>query len=236
MSVTRITPTAWPIALFLLAGCTPSALPAEAPATIVEAPRDANERSNGAPADSGAPAATGASTPSPPSTPSTPTPTSTAAPPPPSAPSTTLSEAGTEEDRIRFEFRDKSVPPPHHRSYTIVATRGFIRKTVTSYGTVLADAQLPFTSEAFDKLVRALRTYGVASKPAGNARVACAGGTGRSLDVRVARRTQVTGTAERCGASEAGSLGGNLDAWVAELDKVAPKGAAATARAEDKGY
>lgn len=125
---------------------------------------------------------------------------------------------------------------PPHRSYTVVATRGFIRKTVTSYGTVLADAQLPFTSEAFDKLARALRTYGVASRPAGNARVACAGGTGRSLDVRVARRGLVTGSADRYGASDAGSLGGNLDAWVAELDKVALNAAAPTARAEDKGY
>ncbi len=226
MSIKKTKPTAWPIALLALVGCTPSAPAAQEPATIVEAPRDAGEPTRDAQADSGA-LATAASTPSEPTTPAAPV----VRPPP-----ATLSEAGADEDRIHFEFRDKSVPPPHHRSYTVVATRGFIRKTVTSYGTVLADAQLPFTSEAFDKLVRALRTFGVASKPAGNARVACAGGTGRSLDVRVARRALVTGSAERCGGSDAGSLGGNLDAWVAELDKVAPNAAAPTARAEDKGY
>ena len=55
-SIKKTKPTAWPLALLALVGCTPSAPAAQEPATIVEAPRHADEPTHDAPADSGAPA------------------------------------------------------------------------------------------------------------------------------------------------------------------------------------
>jgi len=128
------------------------------------------------------------------------------------------------------------VPPPYHRSFTIVATRTFIRKTVTSYGTVLGDAQSPFTSEAFDKAVAALRAHKIANKAKGPERPGCTGGTGRSLEVKVARKLIVQGEVERCGGAVSGTLSGDLDAFSAALDREAPQPGGPRAASEDKGY
>lgn len=58
-------------------------------------------------------------------------------------------------DQISFEFRDASVPPQYHRSYTIDVSKEESRVVVDSYGDVLAEQTEAITPETWGNLQKA---------------------------------------------------------------------------------
>lgn len=106
------------------------------------------------------------------------------------------------------------------------ATRTEIRKKIDSYGDVVSDTRAPFSSASFDALVASLKTHRVESRAAGAPGAACTGGTGRSLRVRIGRRVVLDGASDRCGGKDSGTLAGDVDGWVDELDRAVPPPAA----------
>lgn len=120
---------------------------------------------------------------------------------------------------VEYRFSDASVPPEHHRSYTLAITAGEVRIVVDSYGDVLHDVTRSLPAEAWGR-VRA----DVARLPAAaedDVDDGCTGGTGRALRVRDADRVVVDLEAEACGGEGAARVDA-LDAVVQPVIAAVP--------------
>ncbi|MEM8534742.1 MAG: hypothetical protein AAGF95_28130 [Chloroflexota bacterium] len=58
--------------------------------------------------------------------------------------------------RIEYRFRDSSVPPEYHRSYTIIATPQEATIVVDSYGDILAEERYIITEQQFRAIGQSL--------------------------------------------------------------------------------
>lgn len=54
---------------------------------------------------------------------------------------------------MTFEFTDSSVPPEHHRSFTVTASGHEVNVVVDSYGDVLHDVTEPMPAEAWEEFL-----------------------------------------------------------------------------------
>ncbi len=65
----------------------------------------------------------------------------------------TSSMSSSAPDRIVYDFRDSSVPPPYHRSYTIEVSSETAKVNVRDYDKVLAEKEVEMTEEKWKALV-----------------------------------------------------------------------------------
>jgi hypothetical protein len=56
---------------------------------------------------------------------------------------------------VEYHFHDSSVPPPYHRSYTLLVVPGAARVIVDSYGDVLHDERLDLDALTWERCVTA---------------------------------------------------------------------------------
>ena len=94
---------------------------------------------------------------------------------------------------IRYRYRDSSVPPPGHRSYTLLVTPDASRVSVDEYGTVLTEAELPTDLDAVGETLRRLSESDLPESLGGG----CGGSPSLTLEVSDAsgasvRRAAVT--------------------------------------------
>jgi hypothetical protein len=84
-------------------------------------------------------------------------------------------------DRLVYQFHDKAVPPPFHRSFTITATSTNIVRVVDSYGREIERSEKPLSKAQFDRLLSVYRRagYGTKVEPVNTA---CTGGTGETIE------------------------------------------------------
>lgn len=81
---------------------------------------------------------------------------------------------------VEYHFGDSSVPPEHHRSYTLTVRQGKARLVVDSYGDVLHDVSQPIGPAMWTALLdeaAALESFSPEEEQG------CTGGTSRSLEV-----------------------------------------------------
>ncbi|HEY8523946.1 MAG TPA: hypothetical protein VIL48_03215 [Acidimicrobiales bacterium] len=79
---------------------------------------------------------------------------------------------------VEYHFQDSSVPPEHHRSYTLTVEPSGARIVVDSYGDVLHDERAPVDDATWSQLIAAVE--GVDGLGGGGADD-CAGGTAHDL-------------------------------------------------------
>ncbi len=61
---------------------------------------------------------------------------------------------------VEYRFFDSSVPPPFHRSYTLVVRPGEARVVVDSYGDVLHDERVPLDTAEWERCAMAAAALG----------------------------------------------------------------------------
>lgn len=137
-------------------------------------------------------------------------------------PTTSAAAKPGEIDRIELRFQDASVPPPHHRSYTITLTPTRVRRVVDSYGDVLSDDAETLASGEFAGFVKSLQKLGLKSGT-GKGGDGCTGGTSRSLVAFAGSARVIEVSSATCGGKESGPLA-LAKAWVGEVEKRAPAG------------
>lgn len=94
---------------------------------------------------------------------------------------TTTEALALDHTVVRYHFGDSSVPPEHHRSYTVTVSKTKARIVVDSYGDVLHRATEPIDEQTWAGLVgdvsAMLEDGGEYDSEEG-----CAGGTSRGLE------------------------------------------------------
>ncbi len=83
---------------------------------------------------------------------------------------------------VEYRFFDSSVPPPYHRSYTLIVRPGEARVIVDSYGDVLHDERIPIDDADWDRC--ALAASALAGLAGGVFDDGFTGGTADRLVVR----------------------------------------------------
>ena len=125
--------------------------------------------------------------------------------------------------RIEYRFGDASVPPPHHRSYTITMTPDSLRIVVDSYGKVTAEHHDTGKQAAMDVMIAAIEKYGIqASKSVREAR-GCTGGTTESISWWEGEKEVFSASVYHCGGDDYGDLCGNVRGFAKELKKLVPQ-------------
>ena len=132
--------------------------------------------------------------------------------------SLSLSEAMT----VIYRFRDSSMPPEYHRSYTITVTRRKAELVVDSYGKVLSETHRNMTEEEFSQILDAIRAAGIGRQFELATGSRCTGGTTESLKLLNGEKVIFDGTAYRCGNDRFGNLAGDTSAVQKRLVRIFP--------------
>ncbi len=128
---------------------------------------------------------------------------------------------------IVFQFQDGSKPPEYHRSYRITATPSSIRKIVDSYGKVVSDDAGPLDATGFERIVNAIDRHGLVKRSLPGDHDDCTGGTSHRLEVKQGAQVLLDARVDHCGGTDEGTLAGNVEAFAAEIERLAPGNAAA---------
>ncbi len=116
----------------------------------------------------------------------------------------------TQVTDLVYEFMDSSVPPEHHRSYTITVTANQASVVIDSYGDVLADEQYDVTAEQVADLKDSLASNNIrnCTLPDDDG---CAGGTGQAITLSDGQGEVFGGTVYSCANEDSGDLCGDVN-------------------------
>jgi hypothetical protein len=124
-------------------------------------------------------------------------------------------------DVLVVRFRDRSVPPPYHHSFTITVTPQRIVRTDDAYGELLESREAAIEPATFAALVGALKVAGVHNVPA-DEDDGCTGGTGHEIALRRGGTSVVEGMVSHC-QGDRGSLGGDVLGFVEQVEQTAER-------------
>ena len=122
---------------------------------------------------------------------------------------------------IRYSFRDSSVPPRYHRSYTITITPKTAHVTVNSYGDQLADEKYEISPEQFNNLINTINQAALISGTI-NAEEGCVGGTSESLIINESNTPVYKGTVDNCGGTKVPASFGDIRTVVSSIKALIP--------------
>ena len=120
---------------------------------------------------------------------------------------------------VTYEFHDSSVPPPFHRSFTLVFDRAEARIVVDSYGDVLADRTAPVNQQTWDEVARGfpdVQALTLAEPAEG-----CTGGTGFTATVAVDGTVRFSLSGLACGGVNSAAADRLAD-WVGPVRSLFP--------------
>lgn len=99
---------------------------------------------------------------------------------------------------VEYKFRDSSVPPQYHRSYTIKASEAQASITVDSYGEVLRQESAAMPAETWSNVLELAATLPKRSDSIATPKPGCAGGTASKIIIRNGGQEQYSKSAENC--------------------------------------
>lgn len=103
------------------------------------------------------------------------------------------------ETTVEYRFRDSSVPPKYHRSYTIKASDKEASITVDSYGDVLRQETAAMPAETWTEVMNLARSLPERTKDIRAPKPGCAGGTASTIVVREGEQERYSQRIEDCG-------------------------------------
>ena len=124
---------------------------------------------------------------------------------------------------LTYAFGDASVPPPFHRSYTLVANKDTIQLTVDSYGEVLAEKTYGMPEGGLQRIAQSLLKHNISERKEKKENDGCTGGTTRSIAFTCAKdTTPFYASAYYCGGAVYGTLTGDVDSFFVDLKTFVP--------------
>lgn len=120
-------------------------------------------------------------------------------------------------NKIEYRFHDSSVPPPYHRSYSIILTSSELRFVVDSYGQVIKDTTVPISLTKWEESKRAIDDFNIRNVASKNIDSACKGGTGISIKIFEDDVIFFQGHNQHCAGQQSGDLGGDTKGFLEAL-------------------
>jgi len=139
-------------------------------------------------------------------------------------PGCTMTEHTVEKpiSKIVYSFKDASVPPQYHRSYTISVTGSQAHIVVDSYGDILAETTVDMPGRIMDDLARYIQIYQIKEKDLNTDTTTWPGGTSKALQVYSADGILLDGIVYQSGGRVQGSLSGDIDGFAKKLESLIP--------------
>ncbi|MFH1336735.1 MAG: hypothetical protein ABII96_09485 [Candidatus Zixiibacteriota bacterium] len=122
---------------------------------------------------------------------------------------------------IRYDFSDASVPPEHHRSYTITVTPDAVRVVVDSYGDILADRTYGITDKQFSDVRNSLEMNKIRNCTLGEDE-GCTGGTSETISCTDGKKEIFSGSVYHCGGKDTGNLCGDISRFAVTVGGLVP--------------
>ena len=122
---------------------------------------------------------------------------------------------------ITYHFKDASVPPEYHRSYTISVTTDKARIVVDSYGVILADKQYEITSKQFDGIRNSLERNKIRNCTLADDK-GCTGGTIERISFSDGENEIFSGSVYHCGGKDTGNLCGDITSFADDVKNLVP--------------
>jgi hypothetical protein len=114
---------------------------------------------------------------------------------------------------FKYRYRDASVPPEYHRSYTIRVTPERVYLSVDSYGTILLEDSFKLKPDRYQSFVAGLLALDIRKREV-RANDGCAGGTTDHLELFTGQANELKGSVYHCARQDFGDLEGNVAAAV----------------------
>lgn len=112
-------------------------------------------------------------------------------------------KATHETTRIVYQFHDRSVPPPYHRSYKIEVDKASSSCVVDSYGEIVSTRRYDEAPSFLDELAAIVASDQL--NPCGEVRTpGCTGGTGETLTAWSGDRASFKRYVSHCGSKRPG--------------------------------
>jgi len=134
----------------------------------------------------------------------------------------TNNNINTKITKIVYHFKDSSVPPQYHRSYTITVTRDQIHIIVDSYGDIISDSTFDMPENEMNNLIKFIGIYQIRKQDYKDENKSCTGGTSKSITVFSGKNILLEGVVYKCGGSVHGSLSGGIDAFTKMIEDLVP--------------
>jgi hypothetical protein len=124
--------------------------------------------------------------------------------------------------KIVYSFKDASVPPQYHRSYTISVTRDQSHIIVDSYGDIVADVTIDIPEQTIGDLARYIEKYQIKESDRKSDTAIWTGGTSKSLKVYSDKDILLNGMVYQHGERLEGSLSGDIESFTKKLEGLFP--------------
>jgi hypothetical protein len=125
--------------------------------------------------------------------------------------------------QFTYEFTDSSLPPPFHRSYTIVAKEDSLVLTVDSYGKVLAKKEYPMPENGLEMIGKALLKHKINKRSKEKKEATCTGGTTEAISFATQEMPNFfSAYVYHCGKADYGTLVGDVDSFLLEIRPLTP--------------
>jgi hypothetical protein len=124
--------------------------------------------------------------------------------------------------KLVYSYKDSSVPPQYHRSYTITMTKAQIHVLVDSYDEIIADVTMAMPEHAMETLENSLATLCIHQEKNPPDAAPCTGGPSRSLRIDSDALVLLEGSVSQCGGRLEGNLSGDIDAFSKEIESLIP--------------
>lgn len=124
--------------------------------------------------------------------------------------------------KIVYSFKDSSVPPQYHRSYTITVTSGQAHIVVDSYGEILADATIDIPEQKLSDLARYIEIFQIKQRDHRSDTTKWIGGASKSLKVYSGDNILLEGVVYQHGDHSEGTLSGDIDSFTKLLEDLIP--------------
>jgi hypothetical protein len=122
---------------------------------------------------------------------------------------------------ITYHFKDASVPPEYHRSYTITVTTDKVRIVVDSYGEILADKRYEITSKQFNDIKNSLEKNKIRNCTLGDDE-GCSGGTIERISFSDKKNEIFSGSVYHCGGKDTGNLYVDITSFADAVKNLVP--------------
>ena len=122
---------------------------------------------------------------------------------------------------ITYHFKDASVPPEYHRSFSVTVTTDKVRIVVDSYGDILADKEYEITNEQFDDIRNSLERNKIINCTLGDDE-GCSGGTIERISFSDGENEIFSGAVYHCGGKDTGNLCGDITSFADDVKNLVP--------------
>lgn len=126
-------------------------------------------------------------------------------------------------EKFTYAFGDASVPPPFHRSYTIVADKDSVVLTVDSYGDTLIQRNYPMPENGFKLIGEALLKNKISLRSKKKEGDGCTGGITKAIAYSCKNdKAPFHASTYICGGIHYGNLLGDLDTFLLDIRPLTP--------------